>query len=102
MDMIGYSTTSSDRLHKERLMGLASVLEASLNQEPPQYEQTVNTATMIKDMVEKGAVLTSGDKVRLVRCLALAKAKVYAGGRADAYRLYKRLDDISIELIQLL
>ncbi|MBD3210493.1 hypothetical protein GF318_03880 [Candidatus Micrarchaeota archaeon] len=101
--MIGYSASTSQRMHKERLLGLARVLEASLQQQPPEHEQMVNAAAMIRNMVrEEGAVLSTQEKTRLVRTIALAKARVYAEGTAEAYRMYKKLDAISDEVIRLL
>jgi hypothetical protein len=100
--MMGLGTSNPDRLERERLLGLASILEVSMDHSPPRYEQAVNTAAMIRNMVKKGAHLTTAEKVRLVRSLASVKAKVYAGGTHDSYRIYRKLDSISDELVQLL
>jgi hypothetical protein len=100
--MMGVGKTRTDRLERERLLGLASVLEVSMQHSPPEYDQMVNTAAMIRNMVKNSNSLTSADKVRLVRGLAMAKAKVYHGGTPNAYNVYKKLDIISGELIRLL
>ena len=100
--MMGVKHTQTSRLGRERLLSLASVLEVSIRQSPPKYDQVVNTASMIRNMVKKGNTLSSADKVRLVRGLAMAKAKVYSGGTPNAISVYKKLESISDELIQLL
>jgi len=100
--MTGFGISNMDRMHAERLLSLAAMLEAGLEHSPPKYEQAVNTAVMIRNMAKQGAPLTSAEKVRLVRSLAVVKARIYAGGTEDSYRAYRKLDSISDELVRLL
>jgi hypothetical protein len=101
MNMMGENKRTS-RLGRERLLGLASVLEVSISDSPLKYDQVVNTASMIRNMVKKDNSLSSADKVRLVRGLAMAKARVYSGGTPNALNVYRKLESISDELIRLL
>ena len=100
--MVEVGMTTSDRLARERILGLTVILELSINQYPPKFEQAISTAAMIRNIVREGAHLTNSEKAHLIKSLAMIKAKAYASGSRDALAVYKKLDTISDELVQLL
>jgi len=89
-------------LNKRKLLGLASALETTITSSSPDYEMAVGTAIRIINMIKDGTPLSTNEKVRLIRCLAGAKARAYAGGTESGYTAYRRLDLISDELVRLL
>ena len=100
--MFRHNVMKKDALNKKKLLGLTSALEEIIQLRSPDYEEVVITASTIRNMIKEGMPLSTREKVRLVRCLAGAKARAYTGGTQSGYTAYKRLDMISDELVRLL
>ena len=86
--------------HKERLMGLTSMLEWGLDLENLQEGFMVDVAEQLRTALETGEVSLSGaEKVRILKTVTRAKVKAFMGGELDEF---KQLDHLGNDLVALL
>ena len=86
--------------HKERLMGLTSMLEWGLDLESPSEGFMVDVVGQLRTALESGdASLSGAEKVRILKTITRAKVKAFMGGELEEFQ---QLDQIGKDLVEML
>ena len=86
--------------HKERLMGLTSMLEWGLDLENPHEGFAVDVAEQLRTALESGEVSLSGaEKVRILKTITRAKVKALMGGELEEFQQLEHLGNKLVALL---
>lgn len=97
-----FGVTQSSSKTKKKVLGLASALEMAYV-DPTRYDVVVDAASQLCNILKDEEVsLTMGEKLRVLKSVTRAKVRAFMGGKADGYKTFKTLDEISSNLVQLL
>lgn len=86
-----------------RISGFTVALESAVECDPSRYGVVVDMASQLRNMLlEDGVSLSIAEKMTVLKSLTRAKLRALRNGAKDNYRMFKTLDTISSDLVQLL
>lgn len=81
---------------------LAAALESAVDNDPSRYGVVVDMASELRAMLlDQGVSLSIAEKMTVMKSLTRAKIRALRGG-AKNYQMFKTLDGIGSDLVQLL
>ena len=82
---------------------LAAALESAVDNDPSRYGIVVDMASQLRAMLlGEGVSLSISEKMTVMKSLTRAKLRALKGGARDNYHMFKTLDGIGSDLVQLL
>jgi len=86
-----------------KLSTLATALESAVDGDPSRYGTVIDMASQLRSMLRGETVsLSIAEKMAVLKSLTKAKLRALKNGAKDNYRMFKTLDIIGSDLIQLL
>ena len=82
---------------------LTAALESAVDNDPSRYGVVVDMASELRAMLlGEGVSLSIAEKMTVMKSLTRAKLRALKGGAKDHYMMFKTLDGIGSDLVQLL